>query len=295
MKKFVRAAVFRLLRLSLFPTILRLAVQRRRVTILVYHDPPATLFRRHVEELSKRYSIVTLGAVVDALSGHDFAGLPRRALAITFDDGHRRNFELAETLRANGVQATLFLCAEMVGTNRGFWFKHARDLERLKHVPDSERLELLAEWGFREDDEFPEREVLNADELRDLAGAFDLQSHTLTHPILPGCSDAKAWEEISESARLLKDCYGIDARGFAYPNGSFSDRDVALTKKAGYQYAVSMGYGFVSPRSDVYRLPRIPIHDEDGVDELLVKASGCWRPFAAFSGLLRQSARRRVA
>ena len=119
------------------------------MTILVYHDPPSTLFGRHVEELSKRYSIVTLDDVVEALDNGTFAELPPRALAITFDDGHRRNYELAEIMRANGVQASLFLCAEMVGTNRGFWFKHARDLERLKGAPDADRLALLAEWGFR--------------------------------------------------------------------------------------------------------------------------------------------------
>ena len=143
--------------------------------------------------------------------------------------------------------------------------------------------------GFPEEDELSEREVLNADELRDLDGAFVLQSHTLTHPILPACSDAKAWQEISESSRLLKDRYGIEARGFAYPNGSFSDRDVAFVQEAGYRYAVSMGYGFVSPATDIYRIPRIPIHDADGVDELLVKASGSWRPFAALSAFFRRA------
>jgi peptidoglycan/xylan/chitin deacetylase (PgdA/CDA1 family) len=287
--KRLRAAAFRVLRLSLIPTLLRMGVQRRRVTILVYHDPSPALFRRHVPELAKRYSIIMLGELVDALYAGTFEELPPRALVITFDDGHRRNHDLAEILRQHDVRASLFICAEIVDTKRGFWFKHAADLERLKRSSDAERLELLDAWGFKEEEDLADREALSAEELRDLDGVFELQSHTLTHPILSRCSDEKAWDEISKSAPILKARFGIDADGFAYPNGDFTKREVAYVKQAGYRYAVSMGYGFVSADTDLYRLPRIPIHDTDDVDELLVKASGCWRPFAAFKERRRKS------
>ena len=67
-------------------------------------------------------------------------------------------------------------------------------------------------------------------------------SHTLTHPILSRISDAQAHEEIVSSKSVLSKKLGEAIRHFSYPSGgptSFSARDVALVKQAGYQTAVT--------------------------------------------------------
>ena len=105
---------------------------------------------------------------------------------------------------------------------------------------------------------------------------FDVQSHTITHPILPFCPTEKAEHEIVDSRRQLEAEYGFDVYALAYPNGAYSDRDCAIARAAGYECAVTVDLGFNTGATDVYRLKRIAIDDADGKDELSVKACGLW-------------------
>lgn len=59
--------------------------------------------------------------------------LPRRACAVTFDDGWRDNHDFAwPVLRAAGVPATIFIVSSLVGTRYSFW---PNRLGRLLAVP----------------------------------------------------------------------------------------------------------------------------------------------------------------
>src|SRR5262249_6843427 len=135
----------------------------------------------------------------------------------------------------------------------------------------------LESIGFRDDDELAERESLSDDEILELSGKLvDFQSHTVTHPILPWCSEAKARDEVVRSRTALMTRYDLDIYALAFPNGDYSARDLALAREAGYRCALTLDRGFNMSTTDPFRLRRIGIDDVDGIDELIVKASGVW-------------------
>lgn len=285
-KRVIRAVGARLLRASLLPLAIRETLQRRRVTIILYHAPEPALFAEHVRALGKRYSIVALRQVVDAFQGDSVEGLPPKPLVITFDDGHRRNHELLPTLSHLPAPPTIFLCSGIVGTGRRFWFKHVAEREALKQLPDGERRKRLAELGFEETREEAVRDALSADEIADLAEVVDFQSHTISHPILPRCSAETARREIAESKRELERTYGLDVYALSYPNGDYSDRDAEFARESGYACAITVDAGFNTRRTDPFRLKRIIVEDDDSTDIVIVRTSGLW---AALARALRRT------
>ena len=83
------------------------------------HVSPSTL-AMHLKVLKSQFEMVRLEDWVQR--ARDGANLPRRACALTFDDGWRDNFEYAfPILTAASVPATMYLLSELVGTTRTFW------------------------------------------------------------------------------------------------------------------------------------------------------------------------------
>ena len=275
----LRAAAFRLLRLSLLPLLVRETIQRRKVTVLLYHDPRVDLFEKHVEVLTSLYSVIPLRSMIDGLTTGGLNGLPAKSLVITFDDGHRRNFELKPVLDRRRLPVTMFVCSDIVGTRRPFWFLHVADevVQELAAVSDRDRVERLRALEVREGADADERDALSREEILELAGTLvDFQSHTATHPFLPRCPDEKARHEIFRAKVDLEREYGFDVYALSYPNGDYSEREVELAREAGYACACTVDSGFNSNATDPFRIKRIAIDDEDGLDELVVKASGLW-------------------
>lgn len=109
------------------PTLLVLMYHRvlpRNDERLLYEQPgmwvyPET-FAMHLQTLRRHFEIVRLADWLERAQNGE--RLPPRACAITFDDGWRDNYEYAyPILRSEGVPATIFLCSDLVGTDRQFW------------------------------------------------------------------------------------------------------------------------------------------------------------------------------
>jgi peptidoglycan/xylan/chitin deacetylase (PgdA/CDA1 family) len=255
--------------------VLRETRQRRGVTIVLYHDPDRRLFDQHVRALARRYTIIPLRHLGDALAAGTFAALPSKALVITLDDGHRGNRALLPVLERHRTPVTIFLCADIVGSDRRFWFLHVRDPESFKTLPNAERLARLAATGY--EDRGEPREALSHDELAEMRGGLvDFGSHGLTHPILTACDPDTARREIVESRERLAQRFGVLADAFSYPNGDHGSREVAFTRQAGYRLALTVLPGTNRLTTDPFRLRRIAIDDADSVAAALVKASGLW-------------------
>lgn len=150
----------------------------------------------------------------------------RDRVAITFDDGYLDNYEHAfPLLRKHGFPATIFVIAEKIG-----------------------------QAGY-----------CSAEQLQEMAqSAVEIGGHTVTHPELATCDEARLEAEIVEGRRTVADTLGLPLEHFAYPYGNpmkVGDRAREFAQKAGYAAAVMMVNGEVTPDSPRFDLPRIGIRE----------------------------------
>ncbi len=275
----VKKVIFRLLRYSGLPWLCRELLQRHRVTILMFHEIDRGVATRTFAYLRRKYAIIPLRKLREAIDRQDPTLLPRKAMVITFDDGHRSNFRLREVLRDLEVPTTIFLCAGIVGTNRHYWFKSVPaqvSKEKLKKMPNRLRLAALAKLGFQNEQEFDEPQSLSGEQIEDMRSWVDFQGHTQFHPCLPTCTDLEAKSEIETSKKILESAYGLRIDALAYPNGEYSHRDIELMKACGYKLGLSLDSGYNTVKTDPFRLKRLSVNDTKNMDELIVKASGLW-------------------
>ena len=126
------------------------------------------------------------------------------------------------------------------------------------------------------------RQSLSQAEIAEMKSAVDFQSHTVFHPILPACSIERASWEIIGSKEALESEHGLKIYALAYPNGDYSDREVELLRNAGYTCGLTLDPGFNDSETDPFRLRRVALPDDAGIDEVIVKVSGLWAFLKAF-------------
>lgn len=195
------------------------------VSILCYHsisnaylDTAVTpeAFDQHLTILEKSgANFVSLQQILAWRAG---AGtLPRRAVALTFDDGYRDFRSTAlPILRKHNAPATVFV----VGDNAAFCARFGNDLSLLTSDEcESIRTDPLVEMGY----------------------------HSRTHADLAEISAADLEQECAPR---------FDARFFAYPGGRSSDAAINAVKNGGYAAALSIKRGLVSRGSNLFLLPR---------------------------------------
>jgi glycosyltransferase involved in cell wall biosynthesis/peptidoglycan/xylan/chitin deacetylase (PgdA/CDA1 family) len=240
------------------PFLARRSAARRRAGVLVYHDPTRSALEAQLDALSRRHVFVSYDLLVEALVSDDWSEIPPGALAVTLDDGHRGNARLADVFEAYDVVPTIFLCSQVVGTDRPFWWTaEGIDREALKRLPNDERLRHLAALAATNG----ERQALSVVELRALAGRATFGAHTRVHPILSMCSDEVAEHEIAGSKAEVKELTGQPCRHFSFPNGDYGPRELDLVRRAGYLSARTIEPGWVEPATDPYRLRIVPMPD----------------------------------
>jgi peptidoglycan/xylan/chitin deacetylase (PgdA/CDA1 family) len=157
---------------------------------------------------------------------------PRRAVAITIDDGYRDNLEVAApVLRRHGFPATVFLVSGKLGGVND-WTTEGALADRPLLTPEQ------------------------VDELRkhDIA----IGAHTRHHPELPEQPDGDVRREIGGSREDLRPRFG-DIATFAYPFGLFDERAVAAADLAGFEGACTVEPRLVSLLDDPLRVPRVEV------------------------------------
>lgn len=269
-----------LIRWSGLPAVIRHTVGKRRATIVVYHDPSPEVFARHLDYLASRYSLIPLSRLTDALLGGGWDKLPDRSLAVTIDDGHRGNAELVSVCRRSGLQPTVFVCSDLVGTSRRFWWSGVdpATARLAKRLPHSEALDLLQQrTGYTPHREYEHREALTAENIAAIASIAEIGSHTCSHPVLTNCETDECEREIRHSKRALEEMVGRPIVHFSYPNGDSTRREQAMVAGSGYSSARTLDMGWVGPSSSPYRLPAICIEDDASTNVLAAQVCGIFQ------------------
>jgi peptidoglycan/xylan/chitin deacetylase (PgdA/CDA1 family) len=286
---------------------------RRRTSapfqILLYHrvndseDPlfdtvSVRVFDGQMALLRRRFRVLSLDELVERRERND---VPPNAVAITFDDGYRDNFENAfPILRRHGLPATVFLTSATVGSKELLWHDRLLDAFRETKVAsldvdgetlplrtpalrraavyaclrglrrmdprrrDEEVARLAAALAVAEPDE-RRWSKLTWEEVREMAGGgISFGAHTANHPILTRIPREEAVREILDSRDAIARGLGRPVSLFAYPNGGRADFDEGVkqaVRDAGFRCAVTAIPGANDATTDPFELRRDAMWD----------------------------------
>lgn len=237
--------------------------------VLVFHrvndegDPffpsvSTAVFAAWMKHIAEHYVVFTVEELAERIRR---GGVPRRALALTFDDGYRDMLtHAAPVLARHGLPATVFLATGYIGTTEMPWYDllalgfktTAQDrvelvfgqvlplgstaerlralqiaLSHLKRISDESRREALARLLEELQPACAQRQkrlMLSWEEADTLRGlGVSVGAHTVSHPILSRVGAAEAWQEIHGSKIAIERRLGTTVRAFAYPNGGRDD------------------------------------------------------------------------
>jgi peptidoglycan/xylan/chitin deacetylase (PgdA/CDA1 family) len=284
------AALFGRLHLDdILNAVLEQPSSRRRYQVLVYHkvspDPhpyfPPLLpenFERQVLFLKRHYTLLDLEELVERCCKNS---IPRKAVAISFDDGYRDNYDFAfPILRKHGIPATIFLTTSAIDNRQKIWHDRVFDsfrfatkqsaaliledvIRRAKGMGSSERLEYVRKIEEQLAPNIPEEfktPMLCWRQIMEMSKAgISFGSHTCTHPILSRENSAELRRELVNSKKEIEACLGRNTALLAYPNGQkhdFSSEVIKETREAGYKCAFTTIMGSNRRTDNLYTLKR---------------------------------------
>lgn len=238
------------------------------MTILCYHTVDPTWdsdlsmtperFAAHCRWLGRNRDVIPLGLA--ARMAETSGSLPRRMVAITFDDGLAGIHEHAlRPMITNGLTATIFVVARTLIEER------------------------LATWI----DDAPPGGLapLTRDQLLELrASGFTIGSHTLTHPDLTRLSDRECDVELRESKEILEDCFEEEIDLLAYPRGLHRESVRRAAARAGYRHAFGTSR---LPHAGRWGIPRVGVYRRNGVPTLRTKSSRLFKAIRLSAPYLR--------
>lgn len=268
---------------------------RHRLATLCYHDvPDAERFRAHVDLISRSYNPVTLDHAIAAIRFG--ARLPRNAVLVTFDDADPTVLDIALPLmRDRSMPGVVFAIGDLVGARRPTWWAEVAELTasgatapglpegdaqgaltRLKAMADTVRRDTIDALRRGAPDGAPTARQLTADELRELDHAgLSVQSHTLSHPLLPRCDEATIEREVHEAQEVLGEVLGRPPVALAYPNGLWDARSARTCARAGLEVCFQLDHRLTeTPSANPYAVSRLRIGARDDPSVLSAVSSG---------------------
>ncbi|NJO15305.1 MAG: polysaccharide deacetylase family protein [Thioploca sp.] len=226
----------------------------------------------------------------------------RPLLAITFDDGQLDNFLHAKPiLEAAGIRASFFVVVNSVEFNEMLWpDRLAYALSRSFEQDIKTTYQRLNQLGIATTAATSHQLILNVVEqaktltstqrsgwlslLEDAVGGpvcptwdgmmswkqlqelvqsgHEIGSHSMSHPILPQCSEDQLINEVNQSRQILQARLAIPVESFCYPNGNYDARTLTALQQAGYRQAVTTQWGPNKWGTSLFTLRRCDIQSQ---------------------------------
>ena len=191
-------------------------------------------FRTDLDHLrAAGFSFVSLDRCADWLAGT--SDLPRRTVAITFDDAYTSVARIAAPLLAErGIPFVVYAIAGRTGGDNRW----------------------EGQWSSAQP--MPLMDLAQLREIVQAGGAIG--SHTWSHPRLNQVDDAVLQREIVDAGDRLADVVGAPVQHFSYPYGDRTAREIGVVSRR-YRTGVSTSPEIVRQGACVHDLPRLDCHD----------------------------------
>lgn len=206
-----------------------------RIPILMYHSisdsdinnsllVPVKQFEEEVKWLKENGFTPML--LEDVVKAYETGYVPKRPVAITFDDGYADNYSDAyRILKENNMKGTFFII-----TNN-------TDID--SYYMNSSMLKEMSENGM------------------------GIENHTSRHIEFTNISREDKIAIIEEGRKALKEKIGVDSNFICYPVGKYDEETIEVEKELGVKAAVTTEYGISSASDGLYSLKRIRIFPMD--------------------------------
>jgi len=200
-----------------------------RIPILMYHsisdsDPnnnllvPIKQFESEMKWLKdNNFTPMLLGDVVKAF---DAGYVPKRPVAITFDDGYSDNYsEAYRILKGNNMKATFFIITDNIDKDSFY---------------------------------------MNSSMLKEMStNGMGIENHTSRHIEFTNISREDKISIVEEGREDLKEKVGVDSRFICYPVGRYDEETIDVQEELGIEAAVTTEYGIASTNDGLHSLKRI--------------------------------------
>ena len=225
---------------------------KQYIPILMYHSisqsanpkfkqytvAPA-LFTAQMDFLHQNaYTPLNATQLIQALTG--MSALPKRPVAITFDDGFADFYQHAlPVLERHKFTATLHITTGFVGKT--------------------------SRWMQREGE--TERPMLSWNQIVEISNnGIECGAHTHSHSKLDMLPLPMARDEIVRSKELIEDHVGRKVSSFAYPFGYSTLAVRQLVQKAGFSSACTMNIAMSSDTTEHFALERLMVTPSTSID-----------------------------
>ncbi|MGG7212440.1 polysaccharide deacetylase family protein [Clostridium nigeriense] len=206
-----------------------LDVNEVRIPILMYHSisdsdlnnnllVPIKEFEAEVKWLKEnRFTPMLLD---DVLEAYNTGYVPKRPVAITFDDGYADNYTDAyRILNENKMKATFFIITNNTDTDSFYMNSNI-----LKEMKDN---------------------------------GMGIENHTSRHMEFTNISRDEKAMIIQEGIDILKEKLGVDSKFVCYPVGRYDEETIEVEKELGIKAAVTTEPGISSLNDGIYSLKRV--------------------------------------
>ncbi len=251
-----------------------------------FHKPSKNEFESMIQWLIKYgFKFISVSEFEEIIEGK--SPFPKGAVMITVDDGWSSNNDnVIQVASKYNIPLTLFVSTEAI--ERGnFWWSYVKEATRtnmgfpnsqeLKKVQNQKRIEIVNKIKKKI---IIDREALTSAQLQDIAKSklITIGAHTHSHPIMPNCESDFLKNDLKVSNEKLASWLQKEVKYFAYPNGSYTKRDVKIIKEFDYRLAFVNEPQYITPKNinNIHEIPRFGYLDGGSFTENICRITGVW-------------------